>query len=175
MSKTIDKTVTFKIPEILDQFKFNDFEYESLINKFRSNYIAEASELYAMKLCKREFDIEFTKPTSRGNAGFDIISIDEKIKVEVKQTSSPWNGKNNPTIGISSLGSKKGKCDWIIVMDFFSVTSPRVSLIPEDVMFSGYAVRQGSKDNNAFLWDSTYKGKVRPDQTEVFLKYEIES
>ena len=126
---------------------------------------------YASELFGKEFILS---PT--GQTGFDVISKDKTIKIEVKSTSALQAPK---TLRIKSLNIKRDKCTHIAVVDFYkSYEHPRISIIPHDEFFASN-VTAGNKNSGIWNWDCEYgskntaRGPRQEQNTKLFLKHEV--
>lgn len=96
--------------------------------------------------------------------GYDYIHPDYG-RVEVKSTTDIQNGKN---LRVSSLKSKKDKCDFVHVID---MNFDRHFMVPHNVVF--YELDLYKEDE--LRWSASYNetDKVKVNNTSTLLKYEI--
>ena len=104
---------------------------------------------------------------------YDVIADD--ITYEVKSTggfkASAVSAARN---AVGNMHSKKGKCDFIAIVDF---ASQRVSVIPNKVFFKRAML--GDAHRGTFPWCSDYtpkrKGTIVENNTKLFKDYEIDA
>ena len=144
----------------------------------------KASQVYAEDLVRHFANIKFNKKFQMANVsnqkGYDVISEDGEIKIEVKSTSSLAAPK---TLRINRVLGKKNKCTHIAAVEFYNkeLMHPRISIIPHDEFFASNVV-PGSSNLGLWNWDSEYGDMIHetawgPRQeinTKLFLEYEIE-
>lgn len=96
--------------------------------------------------------------------GYDQINENTEVKKEVKNTNSPLCTND---FRIQSFTGKYGLFDVLKIIDSFN---NRVFEIPHDVFFNEALINNGE-----FRWSATYNksDKVRPENTQLLLKYEI--
>ena len=126
---------------------------------------------YANELFGKEFIL-----APAGNKGFDVISKDGTIKIEVKSTSALQAPK---TLRIGRLNIKRGKCTHIAVVDFYKrYENPRISIIPHDEFFASN-ITPGNENKGLWNWDCEYgskntaRGPRQEQNTKLFLKHEV--
>ena len=110
---------------------------------------------------------------ANGKAGYDIISEDGKIRVEVKSCHS-LHGRQLLRVG--NIYTKFEKCDEVVIVDFFNdLNNPLVALIPHDTFYDSH-ITAGS-GGGLWSWDADYfqgeyVGKMRAEvNTKVFLEH----
>lgn len=129
----------------------------------------DIAEYHAILLCEREFDQSF-KVASYNKKGFDVVSEDGTIVVEVKQTSC--KEKLFTRLSVGSVMPKKHLCTHMMVFDYYNDIN-RVSIIPHDEFFN--SVIHAKDKAGMWRWDINYgKGKraIMVENTQLFLKYE---
>ena len=156
--------ITLNIPDALSGIRFTKEQRR----RFELSLLPEMAETHALSICKRKFGVKF-KLGAYNSKGFDIISEDGTIIVEVKQTSSVMGSSKR--LQISSYNSKKNLCTHILILDYYS---NRCAILEHDDFFNkthhydrGYGWR----------WDSEYnmRGSKRcAENTKWFLNNEIE-
>ena len=115
---------------------------------------------------------------------YDVIADD--VTYEVKSTGGfkgdfnkgkKGSSKKNRNIARNAVGnmnSKKGKCDFIAIVDF---AAQRVSVIPNKVFFKRGIIRDAHR--GTFPWCSDYtpkrKGTIVENNTKLFKDYEIDA
>ena len=144
----------------------------------------KASEVIAEDLVRHFANIKFNKKFQMANVpnqkGYDVISKDGKIKIEVKSTSSSQAKK---ILRIGRVLGKKNQCTHIAVVEFYNkeLMHPRISIIPHDEFFASNVV-PGTDNLGRWNWDSEYGdmihetawGPRQETNTKLFLEYEIE-
>ena len=74
-------TIKLNIPDALEGVKFTAEQ----IRRFELSLLPEMAEAHALGICEKKFGIKF-KLGKYNSEGFDVVSVDGKIVVEVKQT-----------------------------------------------------------------------------------------
>ena len=111
-----------------------------------------------------ELYAEYVKGKAINATGYDAI-CKENYKHEIKFTDSLLKNK---TLRIGNLASKKGKCDFIVIIDGINNLT---SIIPTKVFFKrANILTSGSKGE--FFWDSEYSGRQK-NNTKLFLDYVV--
>jgi len=138
-----------------------------LIKRCQLASLPEIAEHHALSICEKHFGKKF-KLGQYNSKGFDIMSEDGIIVVEVKQTSSIMGDSKRLQIG--SYKSKRGVMTHILILDY---NSNKGCILEHDVFFNK---THHYNSNAAWRWDSEYnmKGSNRcAENTEWFLKNEI--
>ena len=173
-------TLELTVPTVLLNIKLNDIDNKTTLRNIRTAWIASRAEEYAVELAEREFAGKKFATATQNQKGFDLKSDCGHIIIEVKHTvGHVWSDK--PIIGIGA--KNKENSTHFIVFDFHH---NRVSLIPTGEIIKGVGLNNKGTQNkhNSFRWDERYlthdkhakyqvKGLYK-NNTEVFLKYEIE-
>jgi len=147
--------------------------------EFRRNILLalypECAESQAIIIAEKKFGQKFY-PMPYNFPGWDIISEDKKIKVEVKQTSC----LNTPkTLRVGSIWKKQGKCTHVMIFDFYN-KDISISIIPHDEFFDlDKSVFHGNVKQ--WRWNPEYKesiysnryGNVVLHNTILFNKFKI--
>ena len=157
------KTVNFEIPGNLVNLKLDKNQEQKLQNKLKAQYLAELAEQYALMICEKKFNQTFYR-AKNNQKGWDIISADNSIKIEIKQTSC-LGTKTHLSIG--STYTKKNLCTHIMILDFYN--NEKISIIPQNEFFKSNF--HGKK--RLWRWSKDYNVKNQPKNTSLFLKYEI--
>ena len=138
-----------------------------LIKRCQLASLPEIAEHHALSICEKHFGKKF-KLGHYNSKGFDIISEDGTIVVEVKQTSSIMG--NSKRLQIGSYESKKGVMTHILILDY---NSNRCCILEHDDFF----YKTHHYDSGCgWRWDSEYnmKGSNRcAKNTRWFLEKEI--
>ncbi len=92
----------------------------------------ECAESQSVIIAEKKFGQKFY-PMPYNYKGWDIISEDKLIKIEVKQTSV-LGTKSHLTI--NSTWPKKGLCTHIMIFDFYNIKNISISIIPHDEFFA---------------------------------------
>lgn len=158
-------TITLNIPDALKDVKFTPEQ----IRRFELSLLPEIAEAHALKICEKKFGVKFNLG-KYNSEGFDVMSEDESIVVEVKQTSCvmPDGSKR---LQIQSFMNKEGKCTHILILDYNSF---RGCILEHDDFFYNTHHYPVAK---MWRWDSEYnmKGSNRcAENTQWFLNNEIE-
>ena len=156
-------TITLNIPDALKGVKFTPEQ----IRRFELSLLPEMAEAHALGICEKKFGVKF-KLGAYNSKGFDVMSEDKNIVVEVKQTSAVMGSSKRLQIG--SYNSKKNLCTHILILDYYS---NRCAIIEHDDFF--YKTHHYNS-NAAWRWDSEYnmKGSNRcAENTQWFLNNEI--
>ena len=157
-------TITLNIPDALTGVRFTNEQKR----RFGLALLPDMAEAHALVICEKKFGIKF-KLGKYNSEGFDVVSIDGKIVVEVKQTSAVM-GKSK-RLQISSYKNKFGKCTHFLILDYHSNFG---AIIEHDDFF--YKTHHyNSRD--FWRWDSEYnkKGSTRcRENTEWFLNNLVE-
>jgi hypothetical protein len=157
-------TITLNIPDALKGVQFTTEQ----IRRFELSLLPEMAEAHALGICKKKFGMKF-KLGDYNSKGFDVISNDTSIVVEVKQTSAVMNLSKRLQIG--SYNSKENLCTHILILDYYS---NRCAILEHDDFFYKTHQNEGS---SGWRWDSEYNmnGSTRcKENTEWFLKNEVE-
>jgi len=139
-----------------------------LIKRCQLAALPEIAEHHALSICEKYFGKKF-KLGKYNSKGFDVISEDGTIIVEVKQTSSVMG--NSKRLQIGSYKSKKNIMTHILVLDY---NSNKGCILEHDVFFNK---TQHHANKTSWKWDSEYnmKGSNRcSENTQWFLNNEIE-
>ena len=139
-----------------------------LVKRIQLASLPEIAEHHALVICEKHFGKKF-KLGKYNSVGFDIVSEDESIVVEVKQTSCvmPDGSKR---LQIQSFMNKKDIMTHILILDYYS---NRGCILEHDDFFYNthhYPVPK------MWRWDSEYnmKGSNRcSENTEWFLNNEV--
>ena len=141
---------------------------DELIKRIQLAALPEIAEHHALGICKKYFGKKF-KLGKYNSIGFDVISEDGTIVVEVKQTSSVMGSSKRLQIG--SYKSKKDVMTHILILDY---NSNKGCILEHDVFFNKTHHYNSGK---SWRWDSEYnmKGSNRcSENTQWFLNNEIE-
>ena len=127
------------------------------------------AEAHALKICGKKFGKKF-KLGKYNSKGFDVMSEDETIVIEVKQTSCvmPDGSKR---LQIQAFASKKDKCTHILILDYNSFKG--CILEHDDFFYNTHHYPEAA----FWRWDSEYnmKGSKRcAINTQWFLGNSIE-
>ncbi len=139
---------------------------EDLIKRCQLAILPELAESHALSICKKHFGVEF-KLGEYNSKGFDLISLDGSIVVEVKQTSKPHN-KAHVNLQIQSTWPKYGICTHMLILDYYNFPN-RCSIIPHDVFFD--STFHGA--TRIWRWDIDYGNRMWGNTT-LFKKYEVQ-
>ena len=154
-------TITLNIPDSV-------LITPELIKRIQLASLPEIAEHHALNICKKHFGKKF-KLGHYNSKGFDIVSEDGTIIVEVKQTSSVMG--NSKRLQIQSYKSKKGVMTHILILDY---NSNRGCILEHDNFFNK---THHYNSGCGWRWDSEYnmKGSNRcAENTQWFLNNEIE-
>ena len=157
-------TITLNIPDALADVEFTAEQ----IRRFELALLPEMAEAHALSICEKKFGIKF-KLGKYNSEGFDIESVDGKIVVEVKQTSSVMGASKR--LQIQSYKSKFEKCTHFLILDYNSNFG---TIIEHDDFF--YKTHHYNS-RSSWRWDSEYnkKGSSRcRENTEWFLNNIVE-
>ena len=138
-----------------------------LVKRCQLASLPEIAEHHALSICEKHFGKKFILG-EYNSKGFDVISEDGTIIVEVKQTSSIMG--NSKRLQIGSYKSKKDVMTHILILDY---NSNKGCILEHDVFFNKTHHYNSSKN---WRWDSEYnmKGSNRcAKNTEWFLKNEV--
>ena len=97
--------------------------------------------------------------------GWDIISEDGLIKIEVKQTSCLGT---KTSLSIGSVWSKKDYCTHVMIIDFYNTTLS-VSCIENNLFFSSNFHGKTKK----WRWNKDYNRNNQPINTVLFMDNKI--
>lgn len=125
--------------------------------------LPQIAEHHALSICEKRFGKKFKLGKSY-SIGFDVISEDGTIIVEVKQTSSIMG--NSKRLQIGSYKSKKGVMTHILILDYNS--NRGCILEHDDFFYKTHHYNSGC----GWRWDSEYnmKGSNRcSENTQWFL------
>lgn len=105
------------------------------------------------------------------NGSYDVLGkIKYPGRIEVKTAFKSTQG----LLGAWSLKSKKGKCDWVALVDASGILEgkTRVSIIPHDEAF---AVIDNNPKGDEIRWSETYNetDKRQVENTDLFLRHEV--
>ena len=155
--------ITLNIPDALSGIRFTKEQRR----RFELSLLPEMAETHALNICEKHFGKKF-KLGPYNSKGFDIVSEDGIIIVEVKQTSSVMG--NSKRLAIQSYKSKKGIMTHILILDY---NSNRGCILEHDDFFNK---TQHHANKTSWKWDSEYnmKGSNRcAENTQWFLDNEI--
>lgn len=156
-------TITLNIPDALKGVQFTTEQ----IRRFELSLLPEMAEAHALGICEKKFGMKFNLATYNSK-GFDIISNDTSIVVEVKQTSAIMGSCKRLQIG--NYISKENLCTHILILDYYS---NRCAILEHDDFFYNTTHHTNKA---SWKWDSEYniKGSTRcKENTEWFLKNEV--
>ena len=153
--------------------------------KCKKGVMEKSSQIYAEDLVRHFANIKFNKKFQMANVsnqkGYDVISEDGEIKIEVKSTSSL--AAKSKILRINRVLGKKDLCTHIAAVEFYNkeLMHPRISIIPHDEFFASN-VSPGTDGLGIWNWDSEYGdiihetawGPRQKINTKLFLEYEIE-
>ena len=134
-----------------------------LVKRIQLAALPEIAEHHALSICEKHFGKKF-KLGKYNSKGFDVMSEDGTIIVEVKQTSSVMGISKRLQIG--SYKSKKGVMTHILILDYYS---NRGCIIKHDDFFNKTHHYNSGK---FWRWDSEYnmEGSNRcSENTEWFI------
>ena len=158
-------TITLNIPDALGKVKFT----KEQLRRLELSLLPDMAEIHALEICKKKFGVKFHLGVYNSK-GFDIISEDGSIIIEVKQTSCVMLD-GSKRLQIQSFMNKKDKCTHILILDYNSFKG---CILEHDDFFYNthhYPVPK------MWRWDSEYnmKGSNRcAENTQWFLNNEIE-
>ena len=135
-----------------------------LSKRCQLSILPEIAEFHALYICQKHFNKPF-KLGKYNSKGYDIISLDGSIIVEVKQTSCIGT-KTDLSIGRTWV--KKDICTHILILDYYN-TPNRCSIIPQNEFFKS----NFHGKTKLWRWNKNYNIKNQPKNTSLFLKYEI--
>ena len=156
--------ITLNIPDALSGVKFTKEQRRRL----ELSLLPDMAEIHALEICKEKFGMGF-KLGGYNSKGFDVISEDGDIIVEVKQTSAVMGSSKRLQIG--GYTNKENLCTHILILDYHS---NRGAILEHDDFFYNSHHYESSL---GWRWDSEYnmKGSNRcKENTEWFLKNEVE-
>jgi hypothetical protein len=148
--------VKIKIPEGIEVTS-------ELIKRIQLAALPEIGEHHALSICEKHFGKKF-KLGKYNSIGFDVISEDGTIIVEVKQTSSLMG--NTKRLQIGSYRTKKNIMTHILILDY---NSGKGCILEHDDFFNKTLHHA---DEASWKWDSEYnmKGSNRcSENTQWFL------
>ena len=137
-----------------------------LIERINLAVKPDIAESHAILICQREFGQSF-KVASYNTKGFDVVSEDGTIIVEVKQTSKP-HSKAHVLLQANSTWPKYGICTHMLILDYYNVKN-RCSIIPHDEFFAS----KFHGPTKTWRWDIDY-GTRMSENTNLFKKYEVQ-
>jgi len=137
-----------------------------LIKRIQLASLPEIAEHHALSICKKYFNKKF-KLGEYNSKGFDIISEDGTIIVEVKQTSSVMG--NSKRLQIQSYKSKKDIMTHILILDY---NSDKGCILEHDDFFNK---THHYNSASGWRWDSEYNMRSNrcAENTEWFLENEV--
>jgi|TARA_B110000259_G_C13696305_1_gene274462 hypothetical protein len=138
-----------------------------LIRRIQLAALPEIAEHHALGICKKYFGKKF-KIGKYNSIGFDIISEDGTIIVEVKQTSSVMGISKR--LQVTSYKSKKTIMTHILIIDY---NSNRGCILEHDDFFNK---TQHQANEASWKWDSEYNMKESnrcEKNTKWFLDKEV--
>jgi|TARA_B100000085_G_scaffold167918_1_gene152787 hypothetical protein len=161
--------ISFEIPDSVSHLKLSPTQEKNIKNKLRGQYLGEIAEAHAIRICEKKFGVKFNLG-KYNSEGFDVISEDGSIVVEVKQTSCvmPDGSKR---LQIQSFMNKFGKCTHILILDYSSFKG--CILEHDDFFYNTHHYPTKS----FWRWDSEYnmKGSKRcAENTKWFLNNLVE-
>ena len=142
-------------------------ETPELLKRCQLAILPETAEFHALHICQKYFNKEFNLG-KYNSKGFDIISKDNSIRIEVKQTSC-MGTKTDLSIGRTWV--KKDICTHILILDYYN-TPNRCSIIPQNKFFNTLFSKFHGK-TKLWRWNKNYNIKNQPKNTSLFLKYEV--
>lgn len=157
-------TITLNIPDALSKVKFT----KEQLRRLELSLLPDMAEIHALEICKKKFGVKFHLG-AYNSKGFDLISEDKSIIVEVKQTSSVMG--NSKRLQIGGYKNKENNCTHILILDY---NSNKCCILEHDDFF--YNTLHHA-NNASWKWDSEYnvKGSNRcAENTQGFLNNEIE-
>ena len=152
-------TISFEVPKGI---KIT----EDLIKRCQLAVLPELAESHALSICGEHFGIEF-KLGKYNSKGFDLISLDGSVVVEVKQTSKP-HSKAHVYLQVQSTWPKYGICTHMLILDYYNVKN-RCSIIPHDEFFAS----KFHGPTKQWRWDIDYGTRIS-ENTNLFKKYEVQ-
>mgnify|MGYP007047648424 CR=1 FL=1 len=129
--------------------------------------LPEIAEHHALSICEKHFGKKFILG-KYNSIGFDVLSEDGTIIVEVKQTSSVMG--NSKRLQIGSYKTKKNIMTHILILDY---NSGRGCILEHDDFFNK---TQHHADEASWKWDSEYNMKKSnrcAENTKWFLNNEV--
>lgn len=107
--------------------------------------------------------------------GYDVIAgknkyTDEDARVEVKST---YMIQRLTCLRIGNIKSKKGKCDYIAIVNMSDDDNHQISIIPADVFFKR---AQRISDGDEFIWSASMNqtDKIKVNNTDLVREYLID-
>ena len=161
--------ISFEIPDSVSHLKLSPTQEKNIKNKLRGQYLGEIAEAHAIRICEKKFGVKFNLG-KYNSEGFDVISEDGSIVVEVKQTSCVMPD-GNKRLQIQSFMNKFGKCTHILILDYSSFKG--CILEHDDFFYNTHHYPTKS----FWRWDSEYnmKGSKRcAENTKWFLNNLVE-
>lgn len=152
-------TISFEVPKGIEIT-------EDLIKRCQLAVLPELAESHALSICKKHFGVEF-KLGKYNSKGFDLISLDGSIVIEVKQTSKP-HSEAHVYLQVCSTWPKHGICTHMLILDYYNSPN-RCSIIPHDEFFE--STFHGA--TGMWRWDIDYGDRMRGN-TRLFKKHEVE-
>ena len=158
-------TITLNIPDALKGVEFTPEQ----LRRLELSLLPEIAEAHAIKICEKKFGVKFLLG-KYNSEGFDVISEDGTIIVEVKQTSCvmPDGSKR---LQIQSFMNKLNKCTHILILDYHSFKG--CLLTHNDFFYNSHHYPTKS----FWRWDSEYNmagSKRCAENTKWFLNNLIE-
>mgnify|MGYP001173614093 FL=1 len=141
---------------------------DELLKRCQLAILPEVAESHALDICEKHFNKSF-KLGKYNSKGYDIISLDGSIIVEVKQTSCVMLD-GSKRLQINAFKNKENLCTHILILDYYS---NRGAILKHDDFF--YKTHHYPK-SPFWRWDSEYNAsnsKRCQTNTEWFLKNEI--
>ena len=127
--------------------------------------LPELAESHALDICGKHFNQNF-KLGKYNSRGFDLISEDGSIIVEVKQTSRP-NSSRGDILQIGSTFNKRNICTHMLILDYYNLPN-RCSIIPHDDFFES----KFHGITKQWRWDIDYGTRMKGN-TSLFLENEV--
>jgi hypothetical protein len=150
MNNLLIKNLPFKVKQTSD-----------LNRRIKLAILPELAEEKSIEMLEKHFNQKFTKG-QYNSKGFDVISEDGSIIVEVKQTSCPHN-KMKVNLQINSTWPKYKICTHMMIFDFYN-DDVKVSLISHDDFFN--STFHGP--TKIWRWDIDYGTRMKGN-TQLFL------
>ena len=152
--------ITLNLPESLKGVRFTKEERR----RMELGILPDAAEKLAIKLAEKKFGQKFY-PMPYNFKGWDIISKDGLIKIEVKQTSCLGT---KTCLSIGAIWSKKDYCTHVMIIDFYNTTLS-VSCIENNLFFSSNFHGKTKK----WRWNKDYNRNNQPINTVLFMDNKI--
>jgi hypothetical protein len=155
-------TESFEVDSLMAQVELSPQARQANINRIKAQWYSDRAEEYAKIICKKHFGKVFKLANTTTQKGFDIISEDGELIIEVKQTSRPHSDKV-VNLQIGSTWGKKNICTHILIMDLYN-NPIKVSIIPHDKFFNSKFYGKVKM----WRWDIDYGTRIK-ENTKLFI------